>query len=254
MPKFFDSISDDLAEWAMKQPVFFTASAPLTGKHVNISPKGLPSATLTVLSPNSVAYIDATGSGSETIAHIYENGRVTLMFCSFGSTPRIMRFFCTGRVVEWDQPEFETLLGRMGKKRIQAARAAILLDVFKVQTSCGYGVPRIAASYSPSDAGKAPETAFEDRETMGHWASNKVEKNELLPYQQHWNSHSLDGLNGLRSARRSGGESLWLGDIRARVKRVLAQRESLMVGLVVGVLLVLLAQYVQELLVTGCNA
>ena len=63
MPKFFDSISDDLAEWAMQQSVFFTASAPLTGKHVNISPKGIPSATLTVLSPNSVAYIDATGSG-----------------------------------------------------------------------------------------------------------------------------------------------------------------------------------------------
>lgn len=132
MPKFYSSISDDLADWAMRQPVFFIASAPLTGDHVNISPKGLPSATLKILSPNSLAYIDATGSGSETIAHIYENGRATIMFCSFGATPRIMRFFCKGRVVEWDQPEFEVLLEKMGKARIPSARAVILLDVFKV--------------------------------------------------------------------------------------------------------------------------
>jgi hypothetical protein len=133
MPKFYDSISDDLAAWALKQPVFFTASAPLTGKHVNISPKGLPSSTFTIFSPNSAAYVDATGSGSETIAHVYENGRVTIMFCSFGATPRIMRFFCKGSVVEWDQPEFEVLLAKMGKKRIDGARAVIKLDVFKVE-------------------------------------------------------------------------------------------------------------------------
>jgi hypothetical protein len=132
MPKFYDSIPDELAEWAMKQPVFFTASAPLTGKHVNISPKGLPSSTMAILSPNSVAYLDCAGSGAETIAHVYENGRLTIMFCSFGASPRIMRFFCKGRVVEWDLPEFEVLLEKMGKKRIDAARAIIVLDVFKV--------------------------------------------------------------------------------------------------------------------------
>src|SRR3954452_12005867 len=117
MPKFYDSIPDHLADWASKQPVFFTASAPLVGKHVNISPKGLPSATFTIFSPNTAAYVDATGSGAETISHLYENGRVTIMFCSFGESPRIMRFFCKGRVVEWDRPEFESLLSKMGKKR-----------------------------------------------------------------------------------------------------------------------------------------
>jgi hypothetical protein len=132
MPKFYDSLSDDLAAWACKQPVFFTASAPLAGKHVHISPKGLPSSTFAIFSPNSAAYVDATGSGSETISHVYENGRVTIMFCSFGKTPRIMRFFCKGRVVEWDQPEFEVLLTKMGKKRIEGARAVIMLAVFKV--------------------------------------------------------------------------------------------------------------------------
>jgi len=132
MPKFYDSLPEDLSDWALKQPVFYTASAPLTGKHVNISPKGLPSSTLTVFSPTTAAYIDFTGSGSETISHIYENGRITIMFCSFGSSPRIMRWFCTGRVVEWDMPEFQTLLGKMSKKRLDGPRAVIVLDIWKV--------------------------------------------------------------------------------------------------------------------------
>ena len=241
MPKFYDSIPSDLVDWAMQQPVFFTASAPLTGRHVNISPKGLPSATLKILSPNSVAYIDATGSGSETIAHIYENGRVTLMFCSFGAMPRIMRFFCRGRVVEWDRPEFEMLLERMGKEKLPSARAVILLDVFKVQTSCGYGVPRLSRNTS-CDVANAPEMVFEDRETIGHWGANKVEKNELLPYQEKNNAYSLDGLTGLRTARRGIGERLWLRDIQASAKRILAPKDSIIVGVFVGVILVLLLQ------------
>jgi hypothetical protein len=135
MVQFFENIDTRLGEWALKQAVFFTASAPTSGKHVNISPKGLPSSSLAILSPNQVAYIDATGSGSETISHIYENGRVTLMFCSFDVSPRILRFFCTGRVVEWDDKDFETWLARMGNKKVQGARAVIVLDVFKVGPS-----------------------------------------------------------------------------------------------------------------------
>ncbi|RFU24997.1 hypothetical protein B7463_g11339, partial [Scytalidium lignicola] len=242
MPKFFESISDDLAAWAMKQPVFFTASAPLTGRHVNISPKGLPSSTFTILSPSTAAYIDATGSGSETIAHVYENGRVTIMFCSFGTTPRIMRFFCTARVVEWDQPEFESLLAKMGKKRIDGARAIIFLDVFKVQTSCGYGVPRLSRNSAEKDIEKAPELAFEDRETMGHWAANKVEKNELTSYRMTWNAKSLDGLHGLKSARRDLGQWIWLEDQNAHLKSLLIQKEALALGCFIGVVLVLIAQ------------
>ena len=118
---------------ALDQQVFFTASAPLTGKHVNISPKGLPSSTFSIFDPNHAAYVDATGSGSETISHVYENGRITIMFCSFAKSPRIMRFFCMGKVVEWDDVRFGQLLKRMGKERIEGARAVILLDVFKVR-------------------------------------------------------------------------------------------------------------------------
>ena len=133
MPSYYDSISDDLRDWALSQPLFFTASAPLTGAHINVSPKGLPAATLSVLNPNFVAYVDATGSGVETISHVYENGRVTIMFCGFGKSPKIMRWFCRGRVVERgeEEGEFEDWLMKMGKD-LPGARAVILLDVWKV--------------------------------------------------------------------------------------------------------------------------
>ena len=131
MGQFYEAISDDHAEWALKQQVFFIASAPLVGDHVNLSPKGLPMSTLHVFDGNNVAYMDATGSGIETVSHIYENGRATIMFCSFGKSPRIMRWFCTGRVVEWDQPEFEELLKKMNKAKIAGARAIIMRHVWK---------------------------------------------------------------------------------------------------------------------------
>lgn len=102
-------------------------------------------------------------------------------------------------------------------------------------------MPRLSNNIS-CDVGKAPEDAFEDRETLGHWAANQVEKNELLPYQQANNSRSLDGLTGLRTARRGNGERLWLGESNAWVKRILAQRESLFVGVFGGIVLVLGAQ------------
>ena len=131
MVHYYDSIPGSLAEWAMQQQVFFIASAPLVGKHVNLSPKGLPASTLSIFDANHVGYIDATGSGIETISHVYENGRATIMFCSFDKTPRIMRWFCKGSVVEWDQPDFEPTLKRMGKKKYAGTRAIILFEVWK---------------------------------------------------------------------------------------------------------------------------
>lgn len=133
VPLLFRRLINNIFELqALEQQVFFTASAPLAGRHVNISPKGLPSSTFTIFDPNHAAYVDGTGSGCETISHVYENGRITIMFCSFLTMPRIMRFFCMGKIVEWDQPEFEPLIRKMGKESIQGARAIILLDVFKV--------------------------------------------------------------------------------------------------------------------------
>lgn len=135
MVKFYESLSPDLSDWCMSQPLFYIASAPRYGDHVNISPKGLPSTTFSILSPNKAAYIDATGSGAETIAHLYENGRCTIMFCSFEKVPRILRLFCRGRVVEFWDEEFGVLTRQMGMEVPVGARAVIVLDIFKVCVS-----------------------------------------------------------------------------------------------------------------------
>ena len=133
---FYDSIPTDLGEWVLSQPLFFTASAPLhaANTHVNVSPKGLLSSTFTILDPNTCAYLDGTGSGIETVSHVYESGRVTLMFCSFGKGPRVCRFFCKGRVVEWDAPEFREWVRRMGKAEgmVSGVRAVVVLHVWQV--------------------------------------------------------------------------------------------------------------------------
>lgn len=111
---------------------------------MNCSPKGLPNASFAVFDDHSCAYIDSTGSGNETISHIYENGRVTVMFCSFDRLPRIMRWYCTGSVVELGDQRWEGMLRKMGKKETPpGARAIVLLEVWKVTTSCGTGVPII---------------------------------------------------------------------------------------------------------------
>ncbi|RHZ46067.1 pyridoxamine 5'-phosphate oxidase family protein [Aspergillus thermomutatus] len=212
MPHFYPSISPELRDWALRQSVFFVASAPLRGKHVNLSPKGLPDASFAILSPNEAAYIDATGSGSETISHLRENGRITVLFCSFDAAPRILRFFCNGSVIEWDQPEFPNYLERMGNKKVLGARAIIRLDVYKVQTSCGYGVPQLALALDPET--HEPKPYLKDRETLVHSVRNKVEKNQLRSYQQQWNVRSLDGLPGLWSAIKDNGRSVWVGRAR----------------------------------------
>jgi hypothetical protein len=247
MPKFYDEISPDLQSWALVQPLFFIASAPTSGAHINVSPKGLPSTTFTIFTPTSCGYIDTTGSGAETIAHLYENGRATIMFCSFGSSPRILRFFCTGRVVEWDQPEFQTILSRMGKERVEGARAALMFDIWKVQTSCGYGVPKISIPLELKE-GAGPEEAFEDRKTMAHWAEVKIANNKLREYQMEWNTRSWDGLPGLRSARRDSGQVMILEDGKAFLRRVMGQREAVGFGVLLGLLLVVFVNSVRGVL------
>ncbi|KAL1625368.1 hypothetical protein SLS54_003460 [Diplodia seriata] len=220
MPKFYPSLSSDLAKWLLAQPLFFVASAPIAGAHINVSPKGDPSHSLAVINQNQVAYLDATGSGAETISHIYENGRVTLMACSFGASPRIMRLFCTGRVVERDSPQFDGWAAKTGLNQgLKACRAIIILDIFKVQTSCGYGVPilfpKTASSNLPptqkqadADADLESDAAvkyWEDRDTMSNWAAKMLAKDGAIQiYQRQNNSYSLDGCPGMKSARRAG--------------------------------------------------
>ncbi|KAL8806074.1 MAG: hypothetical protein Q9182_001606, partial [Xanthomendoza sp. 2 TL-2023] len=254
MVQFWDSIPDHLAEWALAQPLFFTASAPLTGSHINTSPKGLPSATFTIFSPNSAAYIDATGSGCETASHIHENGRVTIMFCSFETSPRILRFFCWGEVVEWnDKARFGEMVRKMGKtKVVEGARAVVRLKVWKrlrgrkrkdvyddkneqVQTSCGFGVPYLSPpthdDIKAIERGEKVSLGLKDRATMGHWASKQIEKNALRDYQKKMNAYSLDGLPGFRAALRDSGKSVWWAKVGALFRRIGAQKEAFGVGM-----------------------
>src|SRR4030088_2892860 len=105
MGKQFDSITPDLAEWLGEQRLFFVATAPLAHEGlVNCSPKGMD--TLRIVAPTEVAYLDLTGSGIETAAHLRENGRIVFMFCAFSGPPRIVRLHGTGEVVRPGSPDY----------------------------------------------------------------------------------------------------------------------------------------------------
>ena len=126
MGKIFDAIDDDLAEWIREQPLFFVATAPSEGGHVNVSPKG-PIESFHIVGDRTVEYEDHVGSGAETVAHIRENGRVCVMFCAFAGPPRILRLHGTGEVVPEDP--------RAG------VRGVIRVHDERIADSCGFGVP-----------------------------------------------------------------------------------------------------------------
>src|SRR3954470_7344523 len=144
MAKVFEEITDHLRDWVARQSMYFVATAPLSAEgHVNLSPKG-PIGSLRVLGPHRGAYLDVAGSGSETIAHLRENGRIVVMLCAFEGPPRIVRFHGSGRVVRWDDPEFESWLARCefaDASVPESRRSVIVVDVQRVSDSCGYGVP-----------------------------------------------------------------------------------------------------------------
>ncbi|KAF1911746.1 hypothetical protein BDU57DRAFT_523727 [Ampelomyces quisqualis] len=262
MVKYYPSLNENHIDFITSQPLFFVASAPWAGEHINVSPKGHPSRTFSILGPNTVAYLDATGSGCETISHVYENGRVTVMFCSFGPSPQIMRLFCKGRVVEkWDQ-YYQELRAKMatengGEVDVTGARAIIVLKIKKVQTSCGFGVPMInndknAPLEGTGDAVTLVEhdedtTANEDwkpRETMDTWARKMLEKQELMDYQKMSNHQSLDGLPGLLSARRALDQNLAIEDTKAWFQKVSRQQDAVFFGIGLGVLLMIVLSLV----------
>src|SRR6478609_2444710 len=137
MAELFSSVRPDLAQWWHEQPMFFVATAPSgNAGHVNLSPKGYD--TLRVLAPDRVAYLDLTGSGVETISHLRDNGRITLMACAFAGAPRISRIYGTGTVHELGSPGFGELMPNFPE--LPGRRAIIDVAVDRVTTSCGYAV------------------------------------------------------------------------------------------------------------------
>jgi hypothetical protein len=136
--KVFDGIDDTLARWIAKQPMFFVATAPLAADgHVNVSPRGHDS--FSILGQHRVGWVDYTGSGIETIAHLRENGRICVMFCSYDSRPRIVRLHGTGRVAMPGSADYDDLVSRHPDH--PGTRAAVVVDLTRVSDSCGYGVP-----------------------------------------------------------------------------------------------------------------
>ena len=141
MGKVYDSIDEKLAAWIGRQRLFFVSTAPSDGGHVNVSPKG-PIGTLRIVDGHTVEYVDHVGSGTETIAHLRDNGRICVMLCAFEGPPRIVRLHGRGEVV----PAADVGDGRRGEV-VPAAdvgdgtRGVIRVHVERIADSCGYGVP-----------------------------------------------------------------------------------------------------------------
>lgn len=176
MAKLFDCITQELQKFIAAQQLFFVATAPLTPTgHVNVSPKGLDS--FRVLSPQRVAYLDLTGSGNETSAHLQENGRITLMFCAFQEPPQILRLYGRGSVVLPNTPDWAELYAHF--PNLPGIRQIIVAEIDRVQTSCGLGIPL----YEP----------LGQREQLVEWARKKGSQG-IQDYQQQKNRVSIDGL------------------------------------------------------------
>jgi hypothetical protein len=176
MGKTYEAITPEHQVFIEQQPLFFVASAPLSGAgHVNLSPKGLDA--LRVLDPTTVMYLDLTGSGNETSAHVLENGRLTLMFCAFQGNPKILRLYCHGRVLTRSSQEWLQAISRFAPQ--PGIRQIVVGNVLSVQTSCGFGVPLM--------------TLVEQRDQLPRWAAAKGEDG-LVEYRRSKNTISLDGL------------------------------------------------------------
>lgn len=181
MAKTLDAIDDELATFVAAQKIFFVATAPLDARgHVNLSPKGYD--TLRVLDPQTVAYLDLTGSGVETIAHLRENGRVTIMLCAFEGPPRIVRFYGRGESLFEGDPRFAELEGRF--PRLAGRRAIVVVKLDRIQSSCGYAVPFMSFD--------------KERTKLVDWAENKGDAG-LAKYRRDRNRESIDGLAGFAS-------------------------------------------------------
>ena len=185
MSSVFDSIDPALERWIREQRMFFVATAPSVGGHVNVSPRGLDS--FSVLDPLRVGWVDVTGSGIETIAHLQDDGRICIMFCSFDDRPRIVRLHGRGRVVGPGTPEFDEVAALHPTHL--GARAVVLVDVTRVSDACGWGVPIM--------------DVVAERDVIHTWSTKKG-VDGLAAYQELRNARSIDGLPGLPGAVGSG--------------------------------------------------
>ena len=174
MAKFFTELTEPLKAFIAEQQMFFVATAPGIGR-VSLSPKGMD--TFRVIDDRTVAYLDITGSGNETSAHLEENGRITVMFCSFGAKPMILRLYGRGEVVRLGSSAWDDWIGHFNPE--PGMRQVMVIVLESLQTSCGYGVPRY--------------DLVGERDTLRKWAVNKGD-DAIADYRVEKNMTSIDGL------------------------------------------------------------
>jgi hypothetical protein len=173
MSQFHDSITPELKDFIAEQKMFFVATAPRVGR-INLSPKGMD--TFRVLSDRRVIYLDLTGSGNETAAHLLDDGRITIMFCSFDKTARIARLYGRGRTIHPGDAKWNDYLAMFAPE--PGVRQIMEIDVESAMTSCGYAVPF---------------EGTKERDTLRKYWQKKGD-DAVTPYQQKHNAMSIDGL------------------------------------------------------------
>lgn len=166
MAEFFDAIDEERRAFIERQHMFFVATAPSDPEsgYPNLSPKGRT--LVKVLGPNLLGWLDYPGSGNETAKHTAENGRITLMFCSFDATAGIVRVFGRGRAVDLDHPLLAQHRAAFLDDAHPYVRQAFFVEVERVQTSCGYAVPRYEF--------------IAERMTLDRYCENKLEPHEMV--------------------------------------------------------------------------
>ncbi|MEM9232755.1 MAG: pyridoxamine 5'-phosphate oxidase family protein [Pseudomonadota bacterium] len=180
MGKIYEQIDDRVRAFIEAQKMFFVATAPRSDEgHVNLSPKGYED-SFAITGPKSVAYVDLGGSGIETVAHLRENARITIMFCAFEGPANILRLYGTGRVVQFNEPGFDKAMELF--PGVERARNVIHVDVTRIQDSCGWGVPFYDFKGERDQLSRATNNMEFDA-----WAEKRLTRN----------AESLDGLPGL---------------------------------------------------------
>ncbi len=175
MAKFYTEIPEALKDFIQKQHIFFVGTAAASGT-VNVSPKGMD--TFRILDKNRVLWLNLTGSGNETAAHLLQNNRITIMFCAFEGKPLILRLYGNANVYHQQDSEWQNYINLFPK--IAGSRQLIEINIDKIQTSCGYAVPFL--------------DYVGEREQLQNWA-NKQGEDRLKKYREEKNSLSIDGFD-----------------------------------------------------------
>lgn len=201
MSTAYPTLDGYIADFITRQPMFFVATAAEDG-YVNVSPKG-GAGTLRVIDGQTVAYLDLTGSGVETIAHVRKVNRITLMWCAFEGSPNIVRVHGSARVIPLGHADWDDAYA--GFAPHPGARAIIVVTAERISDSCGMSVPLM--------------TYEADRDALDRWAASKGPEG-LREYRARKNAHSLDGFEGLDGLEAEVTDTRTLRDAGAQKRQL----------------------------------